>query len=265
VRAAEALVADGPTLVNHTKVLLPHVGLHLGVGFVVMQLAAVLCAAPLVTPALRWVERLRGEVRRTRDQGTQGHAGKHAALLAASVSACRRALGGVREVIRTSDRAASPASEEALRDASASLSSLLTETQPHALRAASVVCLQLRHAIENALRIAERAPEHGFSITGTAAAAHERMHAIADATLASLTEHLSQGSAPSLEDAQAREIELNAIESETRRALWRGAQPNAEELPALLWSSELIGSYEAIGNQIYRLANALRAGDDELD
>ncbi|HEX2675553.1 MAG TPA: hypothetical protein VHM19_02915, partial [Polyangiales bacterium] len=179
-----------------------------------------------------------------------------------ALAGCRSALAAVREVTQSMDREASPLAEKALLDARDALHALLATEKNRELRAATGACVQLQAAIENALRIAEKASEHGYALGTTSASAHEHLHAIADAALGAIIESVSRGVAPSLEEAQAREIELNAVENETRRKLFEVADPNPDELPALLWSSELCAAYELVGNQLYRVASAL--GSSEL-
>jgi Na+/phosphate symporter len=187
--------------------------------------------------------------------------------LASALSLCRNALAGLREITTTADRGASAQTERALREAASTLQQLLDgatqASNAQQLRAAAIACIHLTDAISATLRIAEKAPEHGLLPTGDGERALERVHAIVDDALGMLIDSLSAQVAPSLTRAQATEIELNALETETRHKLFDRAV-SADDLRTRLWSSELCAAYEAVGNQLYRITSALSARDDEL-
>ena len=129
------------------------------------------------------------------------------------------------------------------------------------VRGASVAALHLTDALLSALRIAEKAPELGLTPSGEVAQALDQLHALIDGALSALCEQLEAGHLPSLTEAQAREIEINAAEAQIRRRLF-ASQSSAEELSLRLWSSELCSAYESVGNQVYRAVSAVAADDD---
>ena len=56
------------------------------------------------------------------------------------------------------------------------------------------------------------------------------------------------------QDARAREIRINALEAESRRA---AAKRGAEAIE----TSALVGAYEAVGNQVFRLSQIISDDD----
>jgi hypothetical protein len=197
----------------------------------------------------------------------QGISSPQSQALLQALLLCRQGLNGVREIIASSDRSSSPATERALGEAKDVLQDLL-RSAPADMRsspppkAASVACLHLADALLSTLRVAEKAPELGLSPAGDGALALERLHDMIDKALAAVSEPLSENRPPSLTEAQAREIEINAVEAETRRRLFED-QGAREDLALRLWSSELCSAYETVGNQVYRVANAVSASADD--
>lgn len=261
-RLSEVLVARNPAQAGFgPNVLVPGMSLYLGAGFLALEFAAACVACALLPLALRLAER---GGRRAGPRTPVQAAGNS---LASALSLCRNALAGLREITTTADRGASAQTERALREAAATLQQLLdgaTDTSDaQQLRTAAIACIHLTDAISATLRIAEKAPEHGLLPTGEGERALERIHGIVDDALGMLIDSLAAQVAPSLTSAQAREIELNALETETRHKLFDEGQ-SSEDLRTRLWSSELCAAYEAVGNQLYRITSALGARDDEL-
>jgi Na+/phosphate symporter len=260
-RLSEVLVARNPAQAGFgPNVLVPGMSLYLGAGFLALEIVAATVAFLVLPLALRVAER--GAAPSPRVSAlTAGNS------LANALSLCRNALAGLREITMTADRGPSAQTERALREAAGSLQHLLdgaTEAvDAQQLRAAAIACIHLTDAISATLRIAEKAPEHGLLPTGDGERALERVHAIVDDAIGMLIDSLSAQVVPSLTRAQATEIELNALETETRHKLFDGAM-SADDLRTRLWSSELCAAYEAVGNQLYRITNALGARDDEL-
>jgi len=261
-RLSEVLVARNPIAVDYAPgVLVPGLNLYLGMGFLALEACAALVAALLLPLALRVSERNvpAAMLPALTPSGTS---------LADALGLCRGALAGLREITTTADRGPSAATELALRQSGETLQRLLdSSTLQHEgrqLRAAAIASIHLTDAISATLRIAEKAPEQGLLPSGDGERALERIHGLVDEALAALIDSLSAQVAPSLVRAQAREIELNALETETRRKLFDEPN-NHDDLPVRLWSSELCAAYEAVGNQLYRVTNALGAqADDEL-
>jgi len=90
-----------------------------------------------------------------------------------------------------------------------------------------------------------------------------RMHGLLSQGLDALLASLDGRAAIDVEEARAREIEMNAQEARGRQALLvadhRGADTLARELGVL----ELVDAFESAGNQVYRAAEAF-ADDGEL-
>ncbi|HKP63151.1 MAG TPA: Na/Pi symporter [Polyangiales bacterium] len=263
-RLSEVLVARNPAQAGFgPNVLVPGMSLYLGVGFLALEVAAAVVAYLTLPFALRLAERNQPVVQASAATLPGGDS------LASALSLCRSALSGLREITTTADRGPSAQTERALRQAGATLQQLLdgagngADSDARQLRAAAIACIHLTDAISTTLRIAEKAPEHGMLPSGDGERALERVHGIVDEALAMLIDSLAAHVAPSLMHAQAREIELNALETETRHKLFDVPQ-SAEDLPTRLWSSELCAAYEAVGNQLYRITSALGARDDEL-
>jgi hypothetical protein len=177
---------------------------------------------------------------------------------------CRSGLAGVRDIIASADRSSAPSTEGAITHAQQLLRGLLRSPalDPNSgLQAASVAALHLADTLLSTLRIAEKAPELGLTPSGEAAQALENLHGLLDSALATLCKQLATGDFPSLAEAQAREIEINAAEAESRRRLF-ASQSSGDELAVRIWSSELCSAYESIGNQVYRAVSAFAAEED---
>ena len=232
----------------------------LGSGFLALQASASLFGLALVPLGMRVSESWTRSRLPARAQSPHDRALLHALGL------CESALGGLREIIASSDRSSAAATERALDEAKDVLRELLRAAPPAQghppPRAASVACLHLADALLTALRVAEKAPELGLSASGDGAQALERLHDIIDQALVAIREQLAKERAPSLVDAQAREIEINAVEAETRRRLFE-SEAARDDLALRLWSSELCAAYETVGNQVYRVASALGARAEE--
>jgi Na+/phosphate symporter len=257
---AQQIAALAATRAKPLPALLTAQQLGLGAGFLVLQAAAALVALALVPSAMRAVEAwsLRGSLR---PPGL--NASPHSQALLEALALCEQGLGGVREIIASSDRSSAPATERALSQAKQVLRELLRATPSRAEdspppRAASVAGLHLADALLAILRVAEKAPELGLSPSGEGGRALEQLHELVDRALSAVSEQLAKSRTPSLTEAQAREIEINAFEAATRRVLFED-QSAREDLALRLWSSELCSAYETIGNQVYRLANAVGA------
>ena len=260
-RIAQLAAARGAALPQ----LLSARQLSLGTGFLALQTTVALIALALLPLGMRASEAwsLRGSLRPSKLD-----ASPHSQALLQALLFCAQGLKGVREIIASSDRSSAAATEQALGEAKDILRDLLRAAPSHAgggspPRAASVAGLHLADALLATLRVAEKAPELGLSASGEGGRALEQLHRLVDEALLVVSDQLAQERTPSLTEAQAREIEINAFEAETRRHLFEGPSTR-EDLALRLWSSELCSAYETVGNQVYRLANAVgaRADDD---
>lgn len=234
---------------------------QLGTGFIALSFAGQLAAGLVLWQGRkRWIT---GAPRMSvvPPQPTSG-AYTHELLLA--LEDCRSGLTGVRAIIASADRSSAPSTEGAITHAQQLLRGLLRSPaldQSSGLQAASVAALHLADTLLSTLRIAEKAPELGLTPSGEAAQALEHLHSLLDSALATLCKQLEVGDFPSLAEAQAREIEINAAEAESRRRLF-ASQSSGDELAVRIWSSELCSAYESIGNQVYRAVSAFAAEED---
>jgi Na+/phosphate symporter len=283
---ADRLVSGHPAEVAYgKKVLLPNIGKHLVVGFVLSQLAAtVLLGATL--PLLRRVADRLGGPLGARPSWTplDGAAGVRALRegLGRVLEAQRSALVAIVDLCLTGARARGMQSEHALADGRAELESLFSgavraktdHPDLGRLRQASLATLQLHRAMEDLLRNAERsteramalAPDEGWRISEGDADTLNALHALLMEGFASLQAALAAGTVPDLDAARAREIRLNAREVETRQSLLahadRGGEPRV--IAQRLNSTDLVNAYEIVGNHLYRLHEAL-ASEVEQD
>jgi hypothetical protein len=234
---------------------------QLGTGFIALAFAGQLTAGLVLWQgAKRWVTGT-ARVSATPPQPTSG-AYTQALLLA--LEHCRTGLTGVRDIIASADRSSAPSTEGAIMHAQQLLRGLLRSPAldpSSGLQAASVAALHLADTLLSTLRIAEKAPELGLRPSGEAALALEHLHNLLDGALGTLCKQLEAGEFPSLAEAQAREIEINAAEAESRRRLF-ASQSTGDELAVRIWSSELCSAYESLGNQVYRAVSAFAADED---
>ena len=156
--------------------------------------------------------------------------------------------------------------EEALQVVAASV-------ERTALARGAYASLQLERSLESLLRQAEMLTDRRVAAAADTDALPPlpsrdeevivRMHALLTQGLDALLASLDGRAAIDVEEARAREIEMNAQEARGRQALLvadhRGADTLARELGVL----ELVDAFESAGNQVYRAAEAL-ADDGEL-
>ncbi|MET0384522.1 MAG: Na/Pi symporter [Polyangiales bacterium] len=237
----------------------------LGAGYLAMALCSTACAFALLPLGSRFRAQ---RARRHSLRPLRPSEALYGQKLLHALTFCRQGLRGMREIIASSDRASAPSTEQAIEQARHALHELLrmtggqaSTTQASAFRAAGVAALHLTDGLMSMLRVAEKAPELGYTPSGEVASALERLHGLLDGALTALCDELEQRHFPNLVEFQAREIEINAAEAEIRRGLFAG-QTSGDELALRLWSSELCSAYESIGNQVYRAVTAVAAEDD---
>lgn len=264
VHAADALVAGDPRAVDYAaKTFHPLLGLHLFAGFWLSQFAGAALVLALMRPIARLAERWVPGALRIAGPA----AGAHIAALSPALQACRSALSSVREVTVTRDRGPAVAAERSLVEARASIDAVLrtalrtsTSARNPELVATAGACIHVVTATDAALRVAERGLELDFELRPQDAATVDGLYALLEEGLLGLRAHVEQRASLQLSDARAREIRLNALEAEARRL---PSAVDEEAVPYRLWVSELVAAYEAIGNQLYRVAVLL--ADDGSD
>ena len=265
LQLAAAMPANVENMAARWPALMSAAQAGLGVPFLASQLIAALCALLMLPVALRANElwSLRKSLRPTRQRDAA-----HSQALLRALALCESGLRGVREIITSADRSSAPATERALSQAKDALRDSLRahtkatddEAPP---TAANVAGLHLADALLACLRVSEKAPELGLSPSAEGARALEQLHGLVERALSEVHQALAENQIPSLTQAQAREIEINAFEAATRRQLFE-EHGQREDLALRLWSSELCSAYENVGNQVYRLANAVGAQSDDV-
>lgn len=251
---AVALVDGDPNTLRYgARVLRPDMAGHLAVGFVAAQTAAALACLPLQ----RVIDRLATRWTPTSDSDEYAPSGRDETLVPV-LSACRQAVLSLGEVVVTRDRAPAVVAERAIAEARSAVTGLLRglerdpDLAPSDL-ATVTACLHLATATDGALRVAERALERDLATDDSGARHLARVQALLVEGMEALVQHAEGQRALNLEDMQAREIRLNALEAEARAP----TGGHAGTLGDRLWLSELSSACEAIGNHIYRLGNAL--------
>jgi hypothetical protein len=257
-------------------VLLPNMGKHLGVAFALSQLAIALLLVPAIPVLVRALARLRPE----RVARALGHVGDRARLvrerLVRAVAAQREALAALPALSLHGGRAAGRMAEHALVDARTALEEALpfcaagAERTP--LARAAFALLQLERALESLLRQAERLTDRRIAAAAGVAAlpplpSQEEavvvgMHALLVQGLDAISASLDKAQPMDLDEARAREIEMNGQEARARGALLGAGAADgfANEIGVL----ELADAYESAGNQLYRAAEALSADDGDI-
>jgi phosphate:Na+ symporter len=273
---ADRLVAGSPHDIEWGKrVLLPNMGMHLGVALALSQLAIALVLVPLVPLLARALARLRPEAA----SPALGYVGDHGRLLRERVlraaRAQREALWALPDLSLHGQRTAGRAAEHALADARATLEEVLsigaTREQRTANARGAFALLQLQRALESLLRQAERLTDRrveGAASTSALPPLLEQeeaivvqMHALLVRGLDAISVSLDQQERIDLDEARAREIEMNGQEARARSALLAVGPRAADTLANEIGVLELVDAYEVAGNQLYRVAEALSEGD----
>jgi hypothetical protein len=184
------------------------------------------------------------------------------------------ALLPLRDLALEGDRDAGRRVELALSEAQGLLDELVAgpvtalgdAPKGRALRSAALTSVQLQRSLEGLERQAERFIDArvALSESGRPArlaesdlAALEEMHENLTSTGAQLLSALREDRALDLDTARAREIAMNALEARLRKGVLEGDPQAVRSHLAVL---KLADAYEATGNQLYRLGEALAEG-----
>jgi hypothetical protein len=128
-------------------------------------------------------------------------------------------------------------------------------------------CLQLQRALDGVHRQAERLIDRRVALSSDAEArllpegdanTLRQLHSLLGEGVEALTASLEQRSAADLDLARAREIHMNGLEARARAAVMSGER-EAAIVRMHLAVLGLVDAYEAAGNQVYRLSEALAA------
>lgn len=270
--AAELLI--GPQVAGYSRVAhgpLNDLGLPLAVSFGLSQVATAL----LLSAGLPLLTRLRErQVRGERGAIDQGDLTTLRDELSRVLGLQQRALDALSVLAQTGARSFGQRAEYALADARSELERLVEAQarslpsgtpEGNALRNAALGCLQLQHAIESLLRRAERVTEarlvhaeepHLLSLPGDDEVVLRELHSLVSEGVSAMRESLTQSEPPDLDHARAREIKINRLESHARRVLHDAAQ-TPELIEQHLHVLQVIDAYEVVGNQVYRLTEAM--------
>jgi hypothetical protein len=273
---ADSIVPGVPHEVQWGKrVLLPNFGLHLGVAFALSQVGAAVVLLPAVRLFASWLERLlpvgsRRELSRVGDPAGVVRAG-----LLRVLGAQRSGIEPLLELALDGRRASGRAAEHRLADAHEVLEELVAgpvlvltkDGEGGLLARAAFGCLQLERALDGLHRQAERLIDRRVALSSDAEARGlppddedtlRRLHALLAEGLDGLVQSLERRSAVDLELSRAREIHMNGLEARARAAILSG-ESEAAIVRMHLAVLGLVDAYEAAGNQVYRLSEALAA------
>ena len=273
---ADRLVAGSPHDIEWGKrVLLPNMGMHLGVALALSQLAIALVLVPFVPLLVRALARLRPET----VSPALGFVGDRGRLVRESVlraaRAQREALGVLPDLTLHGQRSSGRMAEHALADARVTLEEVLpicaTGEQPMAIARGAFALLQLARALESLLRQGERLTDRRVAAAAGAGALPPlldqeeavvvAMHGLLLRGLDAVTAGLDKQEEIDLDEARAREIEMNGQEARARGAFLAGSARAGASLANEIGVLELVDAYEVAGNQLYRVAEALSEGD----
>lgn len=257
---ATRLVPDA--VVYGHSVLRTRVAAQLSVAFISGEIVAGvlwLAAIPRVTRfASRVRERAIEEATGTRSD----------AELANALVQLRSALTSALEMSTTGDRARATAAELALTESRTLLEERYRRsgaqiTDERDVRAL-VAGLQLHRAVEQAVHVAELCVERGVRISEEAQERLAAMHTLAGESFDELLAALAEQRSPDLEEAGAREIRINALEAEGRKATVIRSRRRGDSTSSLnIGVAELIDTFENVGNHLFRVAKALLDDPDQ--
>jgi Na+/phosphate symporter len=276
---ADLLVPGVPHEVRWGKrVLLPHLGVHLGVAFALSQLTSALVLLPASFPLARLLERWFPQDARTTLLPNVGDAVRVTRVRLLQVCEAQlSALTPLRELVMAGDRDAGQRVEHALGGAQALLDELIAgpmmalgdAPDSRALRGAALTSVQLQRSLEGLERQAARFVDARVALSADArpselaagdVSALEQMHDLLVSAGESIRDALRGLRAVDLDSARASEIAMNALEARLRKGVLEG---DARTVRSHLLVLKLADAYEATGNQLYRLSEALSEGAAE--
>jgi hypothetical protein len=260
------------------RVLLPHLGLHLGVAFAMSQLASAVLLLPISFPLARLVEGWFPQDPPSALPNVGDPARVTRARLLEVLEAQLSALDPLRELALDGDRDAGRRVELSIAQSQALLDELVTgpvlslgdSPESRSLRSAALTSVQLQRSLEGLERQAELfidarvALSHDGKPTELAVSdlrALDEMHLNLTGTGRSLLEALRSLTPIDLDAARAAEISMNALEARLRKTLLEGDPRTVRGHLSVL---KLADAYEATGNQLYRLSEALAEWAAEL-
>jgi hypothetical protein len=282
---ADALVPGQVATIDYgKKVLLPNIGSHLVAGFALGQLLVTILLMAAIPSAVTLEAKLaiRSRTRRVAPlAGSEGVSALRLGLVAV-LRRYRDALAAIHELCLLGRRRRGRDCEHLLADTRRQIETLLSgalrsrsdDPDIVRLRQGALSTVQLQRALEELLHHAERNTEQHLALLPADKAWRlppqdqatlEVLHRLLLEGIDELAEQLAQDITPDLDGARAREIRLNATESESRQGLLVDADRGEPSgmIALRLNSSELVNAYETVGNHLYRLNEALAAEVDQ--
>jgi hypothetical protein len=260
------------------RVLLPNLGLHMGVAFAMSQLGSALVLLPVSFRLARVVERWFPQDRQSKlpSVGDATRVTRSRLLQVAELQLS--ALAPLRQLALDGDRDAGRLVERAIAESQALLDELVAgpvlalgdAPESRALGSAALTNVQLQRSLEGLERQAELFVDARVALSRNGRpselaesdlAALDEMHANLSAAGNAVLEALRDGTAIDLDAARASEIAMNALEARLRKGVLEGDPETVRSHLAVL---KLADAYEATGNQLYRLSEALAEGAAEM-
>jgi Na+/phosphate symporter len=282
---ADAMIAGSPAQVDlGKKVLLPKLGSHLVLAFILSQTAVTVimaAALPMLAKLLR-VGRTGQLPDRRIAEPASGQADALRAKLSRVLQTQRGALVGVFDLWLRDNHAQGVQSEHALSDARVELETAFSDASTIAannataalMQRAAAATLQLQRATEALLQQAEASLGRRLALSANRDALPwsdrdtiniRAMHALllqgVDDAMQALTDH----EPPDLDRARTREIQLNALELASRQVPLLNVDPhsNASTTALHLAAADLANAHEVVGNHLYRLCETLASEVDQ--
>ena len=260
------------------RVLLPNLGLHLGVAFAMSQLASAVLLMPASFRLARLVERWFPQERQSKlpNVGDAARVTRSRLLRVAEVQLS--ALTPLRQLALDGDRDAGRLVERAIAESQALLDELIAgpvmalgeAPESRALASAALTSVQLQRSLEGLERQAELFVDARVALSHDGRpselaesdlAALDEMHANLSAAGSAVCDDLRGRAAIDLDEARSSEIAMNALEARLRKGVLEGDPETVRSHLAVL---KLADAYEATGNQLYRLSEALAEGAAEM-
>jgi Na+/phosphate symporter len=269
--AAEAIMGTDPGMREYGHSVVQHsMSARLAVGFAISQISVV-GAWLLVLPAL---------IRRathTHPTNTAAPELSNGAIMISVQTSLARVLEGQRKALDAAletscsgDRARAAECEEELVESRLALQLQITMVSAASSNAeidrmarTLVASLQLQRVVEQLIDVAELGVERGLRLSTDEQARLRTMHELARESFDILIAALEGGGAPDPEAAGGREIRMNVLEAEGRTESTTARRKN-ESASVRFGVAELIGSYEHVGNHLFRVTKAMTEDSDEL-
>jgi len=269
ITLADVLSPGAPEVLRYgKKILAPHVGMHLAVGFVASQFLLAAIALPLLPLLSR-------AVKLVWPRAAIGRAEKLTLITEHGMMRLGQVLDNVRGALettaamaRTMDRARAIEVDSELLKARTTLDNLLVEiadcgAEVDLIRSTTIALSQLHEAIAGLARLAERGIEEGFELDRDDLGAMEALHARVQAAFAALRATADGKQAENLEPARVLEIRINAEERACRQRLSeRLSGADRVVVARHMHVTSVLAAYETVGNYLFRAHEALQGNHD---